>query len=272
MRSSTVKREESVEQLARLKLERLDLQELIASTKIKDELEELQAGYDAISYRYYQAIDLYLESLEIVNLSRCPLSGRLVSIPMDLAGFGGPWWDYEHPVRELWSGPSSFCGFTGGANLLKLSEKIDHFCKPGISQPFVLPKVLRLPGVRAVLSSFLVADTPIYVLSHFAEQRPVEMPCISDLASSYATLIINGRPVKREGIPVETLEIDFELERWIRIGKLYWIAERDESCLLRSDLKLCPYLKIANDKSIVRVSRGVLSRTPVSSQTIGVGL
>lgn len=265
MVSSVIRREEAIDQIRRLKLERETLIELLSAAGPGSERQDLEGACDAVSYQLQRELSAYLQALELVNFTRCPFSGKVLSMPVDLAGFGGAWWDYDYPIRSNWTYVHSFCGYTGGANLIKVDEPIDHFCKPGPSHPFVVPEILSMPGVKAVLSSYFVGNTQMFILSHFAEQRPVELPCIGDLGSRHSTLLIDGVAVKREGIAIETLELDFDLEKWIRLGKLLWISEGDNSALLRSDVMLCPYLNMPGEKCIARVNRGVLSRSPLQT-------
>jgi hypothetical protein len=264
MITSTIKRDESLAKIKQHRSELLQLQEVMQQPHSVADQTELEAGFDAINMKLHQALEAYLQALPALAISRCPFTGIIVYLPIDTFGFGGPWWDYEQPMRLPWDGPETFCGYTGGAALEELSEPVDHFCKPGVTLPFVVTDVLQLAGTKAVLSTLEVGGTQTYVLSHFAHVRPPEMPCINDLGSKHATLNIDQHAVKREGILLEQLTLDFALEYWIRIGKLLWIAPGDNSCLLRSDVTLCPYLNLPGEKAIVRVNRGVLSRTPLT--------
>lgn len=261
MNSAIISRKDSIERVNRLRLELSHLQELLAVERTNDETEELEAGLDATNSMLHNAMETYCNTLSVENISRCPFTGEIVKAAIDTQGFGGMWWDYDQPMRTRIDAPPTFCGYTGGAALKELDEPVEHFCKPGATLPFVITEVLKLPGTKAVLSSLEVGKTQVYVLCHFANSRPPEMPCINDLGTRFSTLVMNNREVKLEGIMLEQVELDFELAYWIRIGKLLWVAPGDKKCLLRSDLALCPYLNLPGERAIVRVNRGVISQT-----------
>lgn len=235
----------------------------IEEMSTKKTTDELETYREVVLARMYAKIDAYESSLLSIPVSRCPFTGQTLSMPIDVHSFAGPWWNYDDPIRPFCESPSTFCGFTGGADLQSLNIPVDHFCKPGPSHPFVISSVLRLPGVKAVLSSVTVGETVVYILSHFALRRPPEMPCVNDLGARYFSLIVNDRVLKREGVMLEELELDFDLAPWMRIGKLLWIGAQDPSWTLRSDVGLCPYVNLPGEISMVRISRGVVSRTPI---------
>lgn len=236
----------------------------IAELSHKEPSDELADYREVLLARMYSSIDAYESSLRSIPVSRCPFTGRTLSMPLDVHSFAGPWWSYEDPIRPFGEAPpSTFCGFTGGADLQSLNMRVDHFCKPGPSHPFVISGVLRLPGVKAVLSSVTVGETVVYILSHFALRRPPEMPCVSDLGSRYFSFTLNDRVLQREGVMLEELELDFDLAPWMRIGKLFWIGAQDPTWTLRSDVGLCPYVNLPGEVSMVRISRGVVSHSPI---------
>ena len=190
----------------------------------------------------------YLEGLPEKNVSRCPFTGRILTRRMDHYGIDGLWWDCAHPARPGETLlPTFFC--MDGALTLQggRAENAPFLCRPGPDIPFVLPRLLEYIQVRAVVSRIKIGPHTAYPIVYYADPMLDEEIPVSDWGAERYWGEETAAPrllaAERYNSP-DPGEYDFELEPWIRAGKLLWIAPGDKSLTLHGHLSHCPYLDL----------------------------
>jgi hypothetical protein len=96
-------------------------------------------------------------------------------------------------------------------------------CKPGPGAPFVVPRLLVNPAIKAVVSTIQVGDVTAWPVLYFSEDTPYDLIRINDWGSdSYIAETVHG-----EGYSWQTydyfIDYDFDLEFYISTGRLLWI-------------------------------------------------
>ena len=186
----------------------------------------------------------YEEGLPEEKLSRCPFSGEVLIMPIDSFGLDGPWWESENGARPAGSQLASLFAFSGAINLGDTVPHTPFICKPGPEVPFVNPRLLTEPAVKAVVSSISIGKYQGYLIAYFSENIPFNIPRVNSWGLNY--YVANNQHGKgyRDQTYETAGEYDFELEPWIRAGKLLWIAPGDGNLMLRSTVSRCPYLQL----------------------------
>jgi hypothetical protein len=200
----------------------------------------------------------YRELLPEVTVARCPHSGEVVRWPIDTFGLNGWFWQYLGSARRAPASlPSTWLAMTGAMRLAKPVEHTPFVVMPGPEAPFVVPRILESPGVRAVIAEVPVGAHTGWAISYFGPTPPG-----TDLVNAWGT---DDYPVYRDGVrggwnsvmPVVE-DYDFELTNWLRSGALLWIAPGDESATLHSGLDGCPFVDLPGKREFVVAFNGVV--------------
>jgi hypothetical protein len=208
---------------------------------------------DQVSHRYQ-------ELLPEVAVARCPHTGEPVRWPIDTYGLDGPFWDYLRPIRRVPAAqPRTWLAMAGA---LRLAEPVAHppfAVSPGPDVPFVVPRILRAPGVRAVIAQVPVGAHTGWAISYFGP-APEGVP----LVNLWGT---NTYPVYRDGAwrgwawdRPRVAQWDFALADWVRTGALLWIEPGDASATLREGVAGCPYLDLPGTRRITVIANGAVQR------------
>ena len=216
-----------------------------------DELERVGTEIGALR-------EQYLDSLPVVALSRSPMTGDMLEYAIDTAGLDGLWWDAVQPVRPLQQGTTDLVGLAGAMRLGSPLEVTPFEVRPGPEVPYVVPRLLALPGVHAVVSQVSVGVHTGYVMTYFAE-HPEEVPRRVNTwgTDSYEVIRPDGTLAWSQDDDSAFLDRDYDLEPWIRAGKLLWIAPGDTSLLLRAETVACPYLALPGSRRDRTIADGV---------------
>jgi hypothetical protein len=195
----------------------------------------------------------YRELLPEVTVARCPHSGDLVRWPIDTYGLDGWFWQYLGSARRTPASlPRAWLAMTGAMRLAKPVEHPPFVVMPGPGVPFVVPRILESPGVRAVIAEVPVGVHTGWAISYFGPKPPN-----TGLVNVWGT---DSYPVYRDGVRggwnsvmpwVE--DYDFDLTGWLRSGSLLWIAPGDSSATLREGLDGCPYVDLPGKREFVVV-------------------
>src|SRR5262245_45399878 len=206
---------------------------------------------------YYQLFVEYGDRLPRVVMSACPFTGAPLRRAWDPWGLDGPWWfktrifRIEEPVA-----PPTFRVLLGA---LALGERLPVESRdevtPGPEIPFVVPRLLELPGMVAVISRLDLATGDVaYPIGYFSEEdipdHRLHQPWLrQDLwfknKSGGTSWLIANDPW------------DFELAPWIERGKLRWIRTGDaESRVVGPESGACPYLELEGERAPQAISGG----------------
>lgn len=199
---------------------------------------------------YYKVLNEYFDRLPRVVMSICPFTGTPLLRAFDPFGPDGPWWhkDLLVEINEP-DAPPTF-KLLLGALRLGTREPVETVQEviPGPEVPFVVPRLLGLPGMIAVVSELhLETGDVAYPIAYFSKQNippaKLHQPWLrQDLwfkteSGDASWLIANDT-------------WDFDLARWVERKQLGWLAERKGAVLaLTSDSgESCPYLELPGER------------------------
>ncbi|TAJ74904.1 MAG: hypothetical protein EPO42_14495 [Gallionellaceae bacterium] len=167
----------------------------------------------------------YWDWVPAVKLSRCPFCqkdlARLFD-PVDLRGF---WWmDRTQRPRPEPAPCPHFCLLLGSVNLNGLPAQGGVFeSRLGPDVPFVIPRLLEWPTMTAVVSLVpLRWGYNAYPVAYFSRVPPKERSLTQGWAQKeYQFILEDGRG----GWDIVDDVYDYNLEAWIKRGKLRWFHE-----------------------------------------------
>jgi len=234
---------------------------MVGAAAAYDEADEKQKAHlaEKLDIAHKHVSDLYEEyekGVPVVALSRCPFTGVEAWHSIDSYGIDGPWWDYERPARPVEDLPNTYFALAGA---LKLSGELVNgpfLCKPGPEVPYVIPRLLARPEIKAVIFTTPVGSHMAFPIFYFAEPMPWDIV----RTNTWGTNSYSAETIYGEGYWQQTYDIkrdfDFELEKWIRAGKLLWIAPEDDTMTLQSIIGRCPYIGISGRRYPVCIQAG----------------
>lgn len=217
--------------------------------------DELTPSLRADVLREIELREAYVASLRRRAVSRCPFSGSTVDVSIDDSGLDGLWWSYESPARPLDPAPPTLLALAGAVALAEPVETAPFLTKPGPEAPFVVPRLLRLAGAKAVVSSLPIGRHTGYAVAYFADPVPGGVERFNTWGSNEYRVTAAGR-TGWASVAEDPDDYDFELEPWVAAGRLAWIAPGDASLTIRTDAAACPYLGLAGRRSVVRIREG----------------
>lgn len=212
------------------------------------------------------AEDTYVAGLPRVGVARCPFTHEAVTHTLDTFGIDGPWWSYLEPVRPVDEGlPPTVLAVSGALRVGESPPYTSFLVKGGPEAPFVVPRLLELGPVRAVVSSVKVGDLTGYPVVYFADPMVHGVTRLNSWGSNLYWFRDTDGSWGWSRNYEDQEELDFDLERWIKAGKLLWIAQGDETSALHDGVEDCPYLDLPGRRTFVRTQFGeTWEPTPVS--------
>jgi len=207
-----------------------------------------EAGQDRANGVMSEAAARYIDAVPIVSLSRSPFSGEPFETSLDIHGIDGLWWSYEDDYRPHVVHERTFLAWTGS---MKLNGPLSDWslkAMVGPEVPFVMPRILSQPDVRAVVSSVLVGDHVGMPVVYFADPAPDDLERVDDWGHRFHYYTrADGTVVSAHSVQDDD-EKDFDLVPWFRRGKLLWIEPGDPDLRLRSDPDGCPYFGLDGER------------------------
>lgn len=178
----------------------------------KAEAEALASAREAMA-RAESAEQEYFERLPAVAMGHCPFDGRPLLRSYDPFGLDGPWWRPEANPSEPPACPH-FCVLTGAVNESVLSSASDEWTTyPGPVMPYVIPRLLDLPGMIATITTIPNACA----ISYFAERKPK----IELLTAPWPrTIFTYTTQMSIDAWRIPNDIWDFDLDPWVAKGKL----------------------------------------------------
>ncbi|MFD3507569.1 hypothetical protein [Nocardia sp. NPDC058666] len=206
----------------------------------------------------YQAIELgkqYRELLPDVLVSRCPFTDEPVRWPMDTVDLDGWYWDSENPIRRVVDPVlPTWLAMGGAVRLVEPLTSAPFFRKPGPDRPYVIPRILERPTVRAVIAQIPIGPHTGWNTTYFSTQRAVGVPLENFWgAEKYDVYDAKGHWRAWNEHTQIASDYDFDLRPWIEAGKLLWIAPDDPTASLHQDTDGCPYLDIDGTHTFQRI-------------------
>ena len=227
-------------------------------------------GFAAANAAVVAAYARYEDGLPRPAISRCPFSGSLVTMAIDTRGLDGPWWNAEVPARPVEALPPTAFAVTGAVAFDEPAPQTPFVCLPGPGVPYVVPRLLARPEIKAVLSSLRIGDLDAYAILYFADPTPPDILRVNTWGlDRYSAESVNGRAYSGQVFDTE-IDFDFELEFYMRTGRLLWIAPGDDTLSLRAVTGNCPYLGLQGRRYPVGIFEGKIWSTLVD-QAVRVG-
>lgn len=206
---------------------------------------------------YYQVLHEYGDRLPRVPFSRCPFSEKPLLRSLDPFGLDGPWWHKSRivPIEEPVP-PRAFQVILGAMDLHGRSPvEVVAEVTPGPVIPFVVPRLLQLPGMRAVVSRLpaLEHGDVAHIIAYFSE---AELPS-AELHQHWLRQDL-WFPDKQGTTSWITKNdpLDYDLGPWIESGHVAWIAPEDSHLQLRTGTAGCPFLGLQGDPHPQMLSGG----------------
>jgi hypothetical protein len=211
----------------------------------------------------------YFVQLPRHAFGRCPVCNVLLEQAFDPWGLDGFWW--QEQLSGSCPKPSAcehFRVLTGALNLNgkpPLGGEAESY--PGPEVPYVIPKVLELPGMVAVISSIPMTNGyTAYPISYFSQDQPPT----SALANPWTKRSCNFTDASGE--PVFTYKTDpwdFELLPWIVKGRVKWIEPGDPQNVLKSGpAERCPFIDLKGLRLQQVIKNGQRSTKPTPHREV----
>jgi hypothetical protein len=210
----------------------------------------------------------YAALLPEIAVSRCPHSGQVVTWPIDVVDLDGWFWDYDNPIRRTPALPRTWLAMSGALRLNGPVARARFLCRPGPAAPYVVPRILRADGVLAVVSQIEVGPHIGWPITYFGPKPPGVKLENTWGACEYDVFDDDGSWLGWNAKTPWPAEYDFDLEPWLRSGKLFWIAPADRAGTLREGVRGCPYLGIDGPREAALIRDGVV-RYPEPKPAIG---
>jgi hypothetical protein len=169
----------------------------------------------------------------------------LLRAQFDPWGFDGFWW--QERELGLASGPVGCEHFRVLKGAVSLGETEPrggkHEAHIGPDAPFVIPAVLRLPTMVAVLHAVEMETGAVArPIAYFSSEPPPPGSLTAPWRTTTYTFVT---PAGQTGWTIKNDPWDFQLEPWIREGKVRWLDPEDpELPLAEPDPAACPYTNL----------------------------
>lgn len=198
----------------------------------------------------------YEAATPIVSLSRCPISGEVFETSLDLFGLDGLWWIYDRDIRPTVAAPPTLFAFSGALAIDGPIAAVPTLTMVGPGRPFVLPRILDHPALRAVVSAVMIGEHVGFPIVYFADPIPADLPSTDDWGHSiHYRLDSRGHPTSAHATEYDP-DKDFDLAPWIERGKLSWIDPGDIDLTLRDELDACPFLGLGGPSGRQYIQNG----------------
>lgn len=241
----------------------LDMEIYEGEGQVNSKLKALEEQLVDMNNEIQELLECYMKGLPIRDLSRCPFTGEKVSIAIDDMGLDGLWWNHDAPKRPDNKLPNTWFALDGALKLKGEPGIAPFICSPGPDVPFVLPRLLEYIQVKAVISTVKIGSHTAYPIFYYADPMLYGEMRVNDwgtgryweTGSVFPELLDPGQYVS---LTPDESEYDFDLEPWIRAGKLLWIALDDDSLTLHGHVSACPYLDLPGSRRLKFIRDGLV--------------
>lgn len=189
----------------------------------------------------------YVEGVPIVALSRDPFTGDVFETSLDTHDLDGLWWAYEREHRPWVPPPPGFFAWTGALMPDGPFPAWSLKAMVGPEVPFVVPRLLEEPRIRAVVSSVLIGEHIGYPIVYFVDGEPPDIERVDDWGHRSYTVLRPDGPASYHSVQADA-EKDFELGPWLDAGRLLWIEPGDRSLTPRTGRDGNPYVGLPGER------------------------
>jgi hypothetical protein len=199
----------------------------------------------------------YWDGLPRVSLSACPYCDEHLIRAFDPWGIDGYFWQKRMKVEDV--DPPSCPHFAVLVGAVNLNGRPPHGgpyeAHLGPEVPFVIPRVLSLPGMVAVVSTAALLDgCTAYPIAYFADPLPDPFY----LTHPWGLTTMGFRRNGRAYWTIKNDPWEFDLEPWIAQGKLRWIVPGDADLRVLSAPAPCPYVALSGRRKPIVVKGDTL--------------
>ena len=216
-----------------------------------------EAALSAARDRFLAQCDRYRQWLPEVPVARDPETGELVRWPIDTVDLNGWFWEYQDPVRRPARRPADWLAMAGAMRIGGTVTPAPFVARPGPEVPYVVPRILSQPGIRAVVTQLPVGQHTGWPVTYFGT-RPRDVPLVNLWGTNSYPVVDNGEWLGWDEVPEWSPDNDYGLGPWLESGKLLWIAPGDESMTLRRGTDGCPYLGLSGNHEYAIVEGGTV--------------
>jgi len=209
----------------------------------------------------------YLAGLPAVAVARCPHCAETASLAMDVFGLDGPWWDVHGAGGEVMACAHHLATLgaldVGAEALAGAAPRPIDDIRPGPAVPFVVPRLMAIPGMACVLFATrrAAAGSTAYLMSYFADPPAAGADGHpSWLRTQYGYRDGDGNTLWS----TRADRWDFDLTPWLEGDPpgLRWIAMDDEALAPRTGAAGCPYLDLPGRRHPVSIRQGRMHDLP----------
>jgi len=161
-------------------------------------------------------------------------------------------------VRPYQEPPQTLFALTGAVMIEEPVESAPFLCKPGPAVPYLLPRLLRHPSIKAVIAETTVGRHRAFTCVYFAQPIPPGLARANEWGSSSYVRVSPEGAVGWSSIQEDTREFDFDIAAWVEDRKVLWIAPNDDNFTLHTEIEGCPYLQLPGTRALQRVENGTV--------------
>jgi len=217
---------------------------------------KLDEQYDKAQAKINEMTESYIKGLPIIPLSRCPFTNEIINHSIDTFGIDGLWWNNEVPQRPQENLPKTYLAYTGALKTVQPIEKFSFMCCPGPEVPFVVPRLLQQPEIKAVIYSIKVGNHIAYSVFYFAQPMVYSVERINEWGTENYSYKNEAGDGYWDSYDMLFEDYDFDLAKWIEQGKLLWIKPEDSTMTLMNSVQNCPYVGLDGKKIISFIQDG----------------
>ena len=191
----------------------------------------------------FLALKEYGDHLPRMVVGRCPHTGEILKRSFDRFGLDGHWWHSIETFKiQEPAPPATFKVWLGALNIYgRVPAEVKRGLGPGPEVPFVIPRLLSLPNMKAVIASCrLDAGDKAYIITYWSPDEVEERKLHQGWLRSTHWM--------KSGWTIHNDAWDFELKPYLESGVVQWIEPDDESATLYAGVKGCPYLGLPGDR------------------------
>ena len=195
---------------------------------------------------YYALVGEYSDRLPRVVMSVCPFTGAVLKRAFDPFGYDGPWWQKDRTFTpEEPAAPPTFKLILGAVNLGgRKPAEAGETVLAGPDAPFVVPRLLGLPGMVAVIHRIeLESGDVAWPIAYFSSEEI--SPSRFHQHWTRPELWFKTESGS-DGWLVKNDPWDFDLAPWIEKGQVRWVASVGTK-LEAVNTGTCPYVGLPGD-------------------------
>lgn len=211
---------------------------------------------DLLRESYYLALAEYFDRLPRVTVSVCPFTGEPLRRAIDPFGLDGFWWHQRLLAKiDEPAAPGAFQVLLGALDLhgRAPAEAIEGV-NPGPEVPFVVPRLLQLPGMVAVVHRLqLESGDTAHTIAYFSNE-----PIPPDHLHQF-WLRLDFWFKTEDGDPswlIANDPWDFELAPYAADGRLRWVREGADGPEIAPADAPNPYVGLPGERAPQSIGRG----------------